>query len=194
MTDSETSTRILDAAADLFSSRGFTRTTIRQIADRAQANSALIYYYFGNKGGLLEALVARVHEAVHANLERSMALQGTPREKLERFIRLQVELMRRRSTLLRILMREVLNQNELVLGAMRRAIEPNLGLVTSLIREGVEAGEFRNVDEVLAAQTLIGSLMVPVVIAPLLLGADDSEDPDRLPNHIVDMYMQGLVR
>ena len=195
MADNDTTpTRILDAAAELFSSRGFTRTTIRQIAERAHANSALIYYYFGNKGGLLEALVARVREAVHANLERSMALEGTPREKLERFIRLQVELMRRRSPLLRILMREVLNQNELVLGAMRRAIELNLGLVTSLIREGVDAGEFRDVEPVLAAQTLIGSLMVPVVIAPLLLGEGESGDPVRLPDHIVDMYMRGLVR
>src|SRR5688500_16066237 len=88
----ETSMRILDAATELFSSRGFARTTIRQIAEKSKANSALIYYYFGNKGGLLEALVARMHEGVHANLERSLELSGTPREKLERFIRLQVEL------------------------------------------------------------------------------------------------------
>lgn len=190
----ETSSRILEAAAELFSVRGFARTTIRQIAERASANSALIYYYFGSKGGLLEALVGRMQALVHANLERSMALEGTPREKLERFIRLQVELMRQRSPLLRILLREVLNQNELVLGAMRRAIELNLGLVRSLIREGVEAGEFRETDELLAAQTLIGSLMMPVVIAPLVLGEEEAGDPGRLPDHIVDMYMRGLVR
>lgn len=192
-TSPETSTRILDAAIELFSSRGFARTTIRQIAERSKANSALIYYYFGNKGGLLEALVAGMHEAVHANLERSMALRGTPREKLERFIRLQIDLMRRRRPLLRILLREVLNQNELVLGAAKRAIELNLGMVIGLIREGIEAGEFRAVDPALAARTLIGSLMIPVVIAPLVLGEDDAETAARLPEHIVDMYLHGIV-
>lgn len=190
---SDSAGRILDAAVELFSKSGFARTTIRQIAERAQANSALIYYYFGNKGGLLEALVARMHDGVHANLERSLALRGTPREKLERFIRLQVELMRRRSPLLRILLREVLNQNELVLGAVRRAVELNLGMLTALIREGIERGEFRAVDPALASRTLIGSLMIPVVVAPLVLGEAEGSDPERLADHIVDMYLQGIA-
>ena len=61
-------------------------------------------------------------------------------------------------------------------------------------REGIEAGEFREVDPMLAARTLIGSLMMPVVIAPLVLGEDDAGTRARLPDHIVDMYMRGLVR
>ena len=184
--------RILDAASELFATRGFARTTIRQIAEAARANSALIYYYFGSKGGLLEALVSRVQAAVHANLERAIALDGTPRQKLEGFIRLQIELLRRRSPLLRLLMREVLNQNEAVVGSVRRAIEPNLALLSALIREGIEAGEFRRVDEVLAARTLIGSLLVPVVLAPIVLGEDDAERRARLPEHVIDMYLRGL--
>ena len=184
--------RILDAATELFGARGFARTTIRQIAESARANSALIYYYFGSKTGLLEALVGRVQAAVHANLERSLSSAGTPRAKLERFIRLQVELLRRRSPLLRILMRELLNQNELAVVAMRRAVEPNLALLSGLIREGIEAGEFREVDPVLAARTLIGSLLVPVVLAPVLLGEDDAERRARLPDHVVDLYLRGI--
>jgi len=190
--DGATPERILDAAAELFGARGFARTTIRQIAQSARANSALIYYYFGSKTGLLEALVARIQEAVHANLERSLATEGTPREKLERFIRLQTELLRRRSPLLRILMREVLNQNEVVLFAARRALEPNLALLTGLLRDGIERGEFRDVDPVLAARTLIGSLLVPVVLAPIVLGDDDDERRERLPSHIVDLYLNGV--
>ncbi|HUF14115.1 MAG TPA: TetR/AcrR family transcriptional regulator [Longimicrobiales bacterium] len=192
MSDKETAGRILDAAAELFSTRGFARTTIRQIADRAAANSALIYYYFGSKGGLLEALVEKVQDAVHANLKRALGLSGTPREKLARFIALQVELLRRRSPLLRILMREVLNQNELVLFALRRAVEPNLALVTGLIREGIDAGEFREVDATLAARTLIGSLLVPVVLAPLVLGDDGSIETDVLTEHIIGLYLGGI--
>ena len=184
--------RILDAATELFGARGFARTTIRQIAERARANSALIYYYFGSKTGLLEALVTRVHAAVHANLERSIAAEGTPQEKLERFIRLQVELLRRRSPLLRILLRELLNQNELATSTVRRALEPNLALVSGLIRDGIAAGEFRDVDPVLAARTLIGSLLVPVVLAPFVLGDDDADRHARLPDHVVDFYLAGI--
>lgn len=186
--------RILDAATELFGARGFARTTIRQIAERARANSALIYYYFGSKTGLFEALVGRVQAAVHTNLERSLSGAGTPREKLERFIRLQVELMRRRSPLLRILLRELLNQNETAMAMLRRALEPNLALLVGLIEEGIEAGDFRPVDPVLAARTLIGSLLVPVVLAPVLLGDDDDGRRERLPDHVVDMYLRGVLR
>lgn len=185
--------RILDAATELFGARGFTRTTIRQIAARARANSALIYYYFGSKTGLFEALVGRVQEAVHMNLEHSLAGPGGPREKLEHFIRLQVELLRRRSPLLRILLREMLNQNEPAMALLRRALEPNLRLVAGLIEEGVAAGEFRPVDPVLAARTLVGSLLVPVVLAPLLLGEDSAERHAHVPDHVVELYLSGIL-
>ena len=191
--DSATPDRILDAATELFGSHGFARTTIRQIAERARANSALIYYYFGSKTGLLEALVAGVQSAVHANLARAVGSEGTPREKIERFIRLQVDLLRRRSPLLRIVLRELLNHNDVATATMRRALEPNIRLLTGLIREGIEAGEFRAVDPQLAARTLVGSLMVPVVIAPLVLGEDDAETQARLPDHIVDLYLRGIL-
>ena len=193
--DRGSSERILDAATELFGARGFARTSIRQIADRARANSALIYYYFGSKTGLLDALVTRIQAAVHDNLERSIASAGSPHERLERFIRLQVELMRRRSPLLRILLRELLNQNELATGTMRRALEPNIALLTNLLKEGIAAGEFReDIDPVLAARTLIGSLLVPVVLAPIVLGADDPDRHARVPDHVVDLYLRGVIR
>ena len=191
--DQATSERIIEAATELFGARGFARTSIRQIADRARANSALIYYYFGSKTGLLEALIARMHGAVHANLESSLALAGTPREKLERFIRLQVVLLRQRSPLLRILLRELMNQDDAAAAAMRRALEPNLALLTSLLNEGMESGEFRPVDAQLAARTLVGSLLVPVVLAPIVLGEDDAERQAHLPDHIVEVYLRGIL-
>ena len=190
--DNATPDRILEAATELFGEHGFARTTIRQIAERARANSALIYYYFGSKNGLLDALISGVQSAVHANLERAVGVEGTPRQKLERFIRLQVDLLRRRSPLLRLLLREMLNRSGPTSSTVHRAIEPNLALLARLLREGMDAGEFRRVDPQLAARTLIGSLLVPVVLAPLVLGDDDEELRARLPDHVVDLYMRGI--
>lgn len=188
-----TSERILDAATELFGARGFARTSIRQIADRARANSALIYYYFGSKTGLLEALMGRMQAAVHANLEASVGSSGTPRDKLERFIRLQVDLLRARTPLLRILLRELLDQDAAAAAALRRALEPNLAMLIRLLDEGVASGDFRRVDAQLAARTLVGSLLVPVVLAPIILGEDDAERRARLPDHVVDLYLRGIL-
>lgn len=48
--------RILDAAAEAFSERGFAGARVAQIAKRAGVNAQLITYYFGGKQGLYEAL------------------------------------------------------------------------------------------------------------------------------------------
>ena len=48
---------ILQAARKLFSDNGFDRTTLRQVADSAGVDPALISHYFGNKRGLFVAAV-----------------------------------------------------------------------------------------------------------------------------------------
>nr|WP_296779363.1 TetR/AcrR family transcriptional regulator [Rhodococcus sp. (in: high G+C Gram-positive bacteria)] len=49
---SRTRQDLLDAASTLFGERGYARTTIREIGDRAGADPALIARYFGNKAAL----------------------------------------------------------------------------------------------------------------------------------------------
>lgn len=50
--------RLLSAALRLFAENGFAKTSIRQIAEVAGANAALISYYFGDKQGLYNAAYA----------------------------------------------------------------------------------------------------------------------------------------
>ncbi|MFM2075545.1 MAG: hypothetical protein RJB34_1850 [Pseudomonadota bacterium] len=52
----EARNRLLDAALQLFAEQGFAKTSIREIAQAAQANVASISYYFGDKAGLYRAV------------------------------------------------------------------------------------------------------------------------------------------
>jgi len=49
--------RILDASIELFTKNGFSATLIEDIAKKAKANKALIYYYFNSKEGILDYMV-----------------------------------------------------------------------------------------------------------------------------------------
>jgi len=65
---------LLDAAATLFSERGFDRTTVREIGERATVDPALIARYFGGKAGLyVETLRASTEAGVP---DRGSAGQG----------------------------------------------------------------------------------------------------------------------
>lgn len=53
----DTSSRIIQAAAELISEKGLEGFSIRKIAERAQVNLAAANYHFGSKTGLLQAMI-----------------------------------------------------------------------------------------------------------------------------------------
>lgn len=59
MTQTDTITRILDAAEQLFAEKGFAETSLRMITTRAKVNLAAVNYHFGSKKDLIQAVFAR---------------------------------------------------------------------------------------------------------------------------------------
>src|SRR5678816_1975983 len=57
--------RILDAAEDHFSRHGFWGVTIREVAQDAKVDTALLHYYFETKRGLFDAVFARRAEIIN---------------------------------------------------------------------------------------------------------------------------------
>ncbi|MEO8530063.1 MAG: CerR family C-terminal domain-containing protein [Deltaproteobacteria bacterium] len=51
---------LIDAALDLFGTKGFDATSTRELAGRAGVNVALIAYHFGGKDGLRQAVVGEI--------------------------------------------------------------------------------------------------------------------------------------
>ncbi len=54
--------RILDIALDLFTTQGYDKTSLRQIAERLGYSKAAIYYHFASKEDILMALHLRLHD------------------------------------------------------------------------------------------------------------------------------------
>ena len=101
--------QILDAAERLFAARGFPRTTVKQIGAAAGVNSALLYYYFGDKERLYREVLDRlVGRLVEHTLPRLRA-GGSPAARLRRFIEGQAEALAASPNLARLLMRELVD-------------------------------------------------------------------------------------
>jgi AcrR family transcriptional regulator len=66
--DLSTRDRILDIALELFTSQGYERTSLRQIAERLGFSKAAIYYHFASKEDILLALHLRLHDFGRAAL------------------------------------------------------------------------------------------------------------------------------
>jgi AcrR family transcriptional regulator len=82
-------TRILDAAEDAIGELGFAGASLRHIACGARVNLATVYYYFGSKRGLMEAVLKRrfgplrqEHLALLKELEAASDGRRPPVEKV----------------------------------------------------------------------------------------------------------------
>jgi len=56
----ETQAQILDAAVDLFSRKGYDRTTVAAIASRAEVSRAAVFWHFGDKATLFQEALRRL--------------------------------------------------------------------------------------------------------------------------------------
>jgi AcrR family transcriptional regulator len=68
--------RLIQAALELFTAQGVIATTTRQIAERAEVNEVTLFRHFGNKHGLLLAVLEE--SAAFKNLGESLVRRATP--------------------------------------------------------------------------------------------------------------------
>jgi AcrR family transcriptional regulator len=80
--------RLLAASADLIVERGWGAVTTRAVAERADANQALVHYHFGSIGNLRrESVVARLMPAVQGLVDELLDDRPLP-ESIRRVTRL----------------------------------------------------------------------------------------------------------
>ena len=83
--NSSTRQRLVIAALELFSSQGVTETTTRQIAELAQVNEVTLFRQFGNKQGLLLAVIE--DSGVFTHLGESLREQVNQTSDLEQALK-----------------------------------------------------------------------------------------------------------
>ena len=152
--------QIIETAECLFADKGFDGTSVREIADEAGINVAMISYYFGSKEKLLEALFSYRAEGTVQKLESMLQNSAlTPLEKVNIMIDYYIDKFQTQQCFFRIMMREqVASQRGVTSGLIQHFKKRNQQLVKQLIHEGQKTGEFnKNIDVPILMATLIGT-------------------------------------
>jgi AcrR family transcriptional regulator len=83
-TESEVARHIAREAARLFAARGYDATPVRAIVEAAGVTKPTLYYHFGSKEGLAQALLTVPLRGLVGRLRSILEGPGDPVEKLER--------------------------------------------------------------------------------------------------------------
>lgn len=78
---------ICEAALELFAEQGIQTTTIRDIAERANASEGALYRHFDGKADLAEWLYNRCAGELRERMEATIEETATPQERLETLVR-----------------------------------------------------------------------------------------------------------
>jgi AcrR family transcriptional regulator len=191
--------QLLDAACQLMIERDSLDISLADIATRASANAALVRYYFGNKEGMLVALLERDARGTIVQLQRLMAMDLPPAEKMRRHL---IGVMRscfQRPYINRLVVAVLKDQTPDRAREMAESlIRPLTDSYKQMVAEGVAAGAFRPVDPMMLYFQAIGiceNLFASRVILPTIFGIDalDGEQRERFIEQMLTVFMTGLL-
>jgi AcrR family transcriptional regulator len=156
----EKQVQIMETAEILFAEKGFNGTSIRDIAEKANVNLAMVSYYFGSKDKLLEALFSYRGEHLKLKLENIIEDKKlNSLEKINMLIDHYIDKVMSQQCFSRIMAREqVLNHTGITAELIFQMKKRNQELITRLIHQGQKKGEFKkNIDIPLMMVTMIGT-------------------------------------
>ena len=158
---SDTSVRLMMAAADAFAELGFHATTTRDIASRAGLSSAGVYVHFSSKEELLFQVSRRGHLTARDLLRNAADTAATPSDALRAIIGGFARWHAEHHQLGRIVQfefRHLSPEHREDVRELRRAIDQ---VVAQVLEDGVESGEFE-VDDIRGTALALLSMAIDV--------------------------------
>ena len=190
--------QLIEATAALLGEHATLDVSLSEISRRSGLNSALIKYYFGNKEGLLLAVLERDAATEMKALDHLIAMPISAEQKLRIHISGIINAYYRSPYLNRLIHHMIEGAGE---AASKRVatifVEPMLVAYRSIIDQGVAEGSFRPIDPALLYYSLVGScdhIFHAAYSVPSTLGAPHiTEEVKQLYiTHVTDMCLNGM--
>lgn len=130
-----TAGRILDAAEELFSERGYHGATLRDVADRVGLRIPSLYNHFAGKEALYAAVLARGIGPVVALLSELAEAPEAERHDPRRVVEPVMRLLAQRPHLPRLVLHETLSGGERLTPMLREWMAPTFARAQELVEE-----------------------------------------------------------
>jgi TetR/AcrR family transcriptional regulator, cholesterol catabolism regulator len=159
----DTRQRLFEAAVELIAERGFSATTVDDIALRAKVAKGTVYYNFASKTVLFEELLR--HGIDLLTEEFRAAVAGLPpREAVAALVRAQLEYIRRYQAFAQLLLSEMWRTNREWRQTLVLLREQAIGVIAETVQAGVDSGDLpADLDVPVASSALFGVGLVVAV-------------------------------
>ncbi len=164
---------MLDAARDLFETRGYEETTVREIARVAEVSVGSVFTTFSSKGDILSQVMADRLDALYAELDRVVPhLRGSTADRLASMFAIHYAFETRRT---KLFLAHIAAAYDWTLEPASRPFGRNLRLkqvVKDCLSEGITRGD---VDPAIDLDIIVDTLMASYAWTYRLAAWNDSD-------------------
>lgn len=186
--------RLIQAAAELFSTLGYARTTTRKIAADAGVSEVTLFRHFGSKKNLFAAVLEEYAGTPDMRSTLAGEFSGDYHQDMltlgRHFMRVLIE----RREAMRMMLCEAGHFEEVseVLGQMPRGLRDGLA---AYLRRQIAAGNVQDMDPEVMAQAFFG-MFFSYNVAQAIFGESMALETtiDHLIQQFVDIFVNGTIR
>ena len=190
--------RLLQATHELLTERGGGNVSVSEICERANANVAMVKYCFGNKDGLMLALITRITDSFRTEFEHLAEQKLDWREKLARHLRAVVRNYMRYPYINRLLMDQLRQADEHANRMVSDSfVVPMAEFHRTLLTEAEQSGAVhRHIDPVLFFFSVVGMCEFVFTAQPWLTygfgAALDDDLVERYADHVSELVLASI--
>ena len=158
-TGSEKYQKIIQAATKVFAQKGFYNSKVADVAKEANVADGTIYLYFKNKDDLLISIFEDSMDTFSGEVQKVVDGVSDPVEKLCRFIRLHLELVRENQDTALVLQIELRQSSKFMKEYAATKFRDYLALISTILEEGQAKGVFKKeINPVIVKRAIFGAV------------------------------------
>jgi len=174
-----TEEKILEAAKNVFVTKGMEGARMQEIADEAGINKALLHYYFRSKERLFEAIFSEIIKFVFPKLTQILISDATIITKIEQVVDAYIELLIKHPFIPAFIIKE-LNRDPSGLFKMVFKFGLNPQIVFDQIQASMDRGEIIQMSPQHLVANIVSMCVFPFAARPIISFVLFKDNPQAL--------------
>jgi TetR/AcrR family transcriptional regulator len=196
----ETSSQIklIKAAAPLFARKGFASVSIRELAEAAKVNGALISYYFSSKEGLYSAVLEEQFIPIAQVMQVMVSMDHlSATERLNQYVQHIIMIHSQYPLLTRLLYSELTSPTDCGREIVNKYISQLSQLVQVILNDGIASGDFKpNLNLSYATAFSAGIINFYFILKPILkeFAMQSDQSDEKYFAQAIRIFLHGIIR
>ncbi len=167
--EENTERKIVEAALQVFQTKGYEGARMRDIAETAKINKGLLHYYFKTKDKLFEKAFGIAFQQIITRISTIANSDASLFDKIRLFTDSYIDILSRNSYLPRFVINEINRNPDLFIEKIKiRQTLPNIHNFLTQIEEEIAAGNIREIEPKQLVLNLISMCIFPFLARPMV--------------------------